>query len=411
MSADSENKHTTDITKLHLWQIQWVRDVLFLVIIFCGLWVGYVMRDITVPLLVALLLAYLFEPVISYLANNPKLPIGRIPVIAGILTLLITGVLAVVAITIPIVVSQTSSLVNDVQSGKLRTQLERVATNYAPTGVKTEILETLDFLPDGDTESVVTSTGIGKNEITESGPNVASEGIVRIAKTTGDVAFSVLKSMLHFVILAVLIPFYFFFFSLWFPKVKQFAETLIPKDGKSSTLQLFEKMDAAVAGFVRGRIVIAFIMAIILAIGWMIVGVPYAIILGIGVGFLCAVPFLGLIGIPLSVGLLFLNQLGIAEADQLSWWAIILWPSLVFGIVQALDGWILTPLIAGRATNLDPVTIFVAVLAGGSVLGAYGMLLAVPVAACIKILIQERLLPKIHLWSSGEADDPLPFDD
>ncbi len=411
MSADSENKHTTDITKLHLWQIQWVRDVLFLVIIFCGLWVGYVMRDITVPLLVALLLAYLFEPVISYLANNPKLPIGRIPVIAGILTLLITGVLAVVAITIPIVVSQTSSLVNDVQSGKLRTQLERVATNYAPTGVKTEILETLDFLPDGDTENVVTSTGIGKNEITESGPNVASEGIVRIAKTTGDVAFSVLKSMLHFVILAVLIPFYFFFFSLWFPKVKQFAETLIPKDGKSSTLQLFEKMDAAVAGFVRGRIVIAFIMAIILAIGWMIVGVPYAIILGIGVGFLCAVPFLGLIGIPLSVGLLFLNQLGIAEADQLSWWAIILWPSLVFGIVQALDGWILTPLIAGRATNLDPVTIFVAVLAGGSVLGAYGMLLAVPVAACIKILIQERLLPKIHLWSSGEADDPLPFDD
>jgi len=411
MSADSENKHTTDITKLHLWQIQWVRDVLFLVIIFCGLWVGYVMRDITVPLLVALLLAYLFEPVISYLANNPKLPIGRIPVIAGILTLLITGVLAVVAITIPIVVSQTSSLVNDVQSGKLRTQLERVTTNYAPTGVKTEILETLDFLPDGDTENVVASTEIGKNEITESGPNVASEGIVRIAKTTGDVAFSVLKSILHFVILAVLIPFYFFFFSLWFPKVKQFAETLIPKEGKSSTLQLFEKMDAAVAGFVRGRIVIAFIMAIILAIGWMLVGVPYAIILGIGVGFLCAVPFLGLIGIPLSVGLLFLNQLGIAEADQLSWWAIILWPSLVFGIVQALDGWILTPLIAGRATNLDPVTIFVAVLAGGSVLGAYGMLLAVPVAACIKILIQERLLPKVHLWANGEADDPLPFDD
>ncbi|MFT4593314.1 MAG: putative PurR-regulated permease PerM [Phycisphaerales bacterium] len=411
MSADSENKHTTDITKLHLWQIQWVRDVLFLVIIFCGLWVGYVMRDITVPLLVALLLAYLFEPVISYLANNPKLPIGRIPVIAGILTLLITGVLAVVAITIPIVVSQTSSLVNDVQSGKLRTQLERVTTTYAPTGVKTEILETLDFLPDGDTENVVASTEIGKNDITKSGPKVASEGIVRIAKTTGDVAFSVLKSMLHFIILAVLIPFYFFFFSLWFPKVKQFAETLIPKDGKSSTLQLFEKMDAAVAGFVRGRIVIAFIMAIILAIGWMIVGVPYAIILGIGIGFLCAVPFLGLIGIPLSVGLLFLDQLGIAEADQLSWWAIILWPSLVFGIVQALDGWILTPLIAGRATNLDPVTIFVAVLAGGSVLGAYGMLLSVPVAACIKILIQERLLPKIHLWANGEADDPLPFND
>ena len=154
-------------------------------------------------------------------------------------------------------------------------------------------------------------------------------------------------------------------------------------------------MDAAVAGFVRGRIVIAFIMAILLAVGWLIIGVPYAILLGIGVGILCAVPFLGLVGIPISIGLLFLNQLGLPEVERMAWWGILLWPTLVFGIVQAIDGWLLTPLIAGKATNL----------------GAYGMLLAIPVAACIKILIQDRLLPKIRAWARGEADDPLPFDD
>ena len=174
---------------------------------------------------------------------------------------------------------------------------------------------------------------------------------------------------------------------------------------------LLGKMDAAVAGFVRGRIVIAFIMASLLATGWMIVGVPYAIVLGIAVGVFCAVPFLGLIGIPLTVGLLFLDQLGVDESQRMAWWGVILWPVLVFAIVQALDGWVLTPMIAGKATNLDPVTIFVAVLAGGSVLGAYGMLLAIPVAACIKILIQESLLPNVHAWARGEADDPLPFDD
>ena len=170
-------------------------------------------------------------------------------------------------------------------------------------------------------------------------------------------------------------------------------------------------MDAAISGFVRGRIVIAFIMSVTLATGWMIVGVPYAILLGIGVGVLCAVPFLGLVGIPLSIGLMFLDQLGVPEAERMAWWGILVWPTLVFAIVQVLDGWVLTPLIAGKATNLDPVTIFVAVLAGGSVLGAYGMLLAIPVAACIKILIQESLLPKVHAWARGEADDPLPFDD
>jgi predicted PurR-regulated permease PerM len=56
---------------------------------------------------------------------------------------------------------------------------------------------------------------------------------------------------------------------------------------------------------------------------------------------------------------------------------------------------VLTPIIAGRATNLDPVTILVAVLAGGSVLGAYGMLLAIPVAACIKILLSDLVIPKL----------------
>jgi predicted PurR-regulated permease PerM len=109
--------------------------------------------------------------------------------------------------------------------------------------------------------------------------------------------------------------------------------------------------------------------------------------------------------------LLFLDQLGVDETQRMAWWGIILWPVLVFAVVQALDGWVLTPMIAGKATNLDPVTIFVAVLAGGSVLGAYGMLLAIPVAACIKILIQESLLPNVHAWARGEADDPLPFDD
>ena len=402
MAAEPKNSTRHDLTKLHLWQIQWVRDLFLILFVVCSIWVGYAMRDITVPLLVALLLAYLFEPLISSLANNPKFPLGRVPIISGILIILITSVMLVLVITIPMVISQTSSLVQDVQDGKLRSKLEQVTQQYAPEEVKDEIVETIGFLPSavdsGNTQGVAEA-------------NSDNTGLLRIAQKTGDVAFGILGSIIRFGILAVLIPFYFFFFSLWFPDVVQFSRGLIPDKESKNIVRLVGKMDAAVAGFVRGRIVIAFIMATILAIGWMIVGVPYAILLGIAVGVLCAVPFLGLVGIPLSVGLLFLEQLGVAEADRMVWWGIIVWPVLVFAIVQALDAWVLTPLIAGRATNLDPVTIFVAVLAGGSVLGAYGMLLAIPVAACIKILIQERLLPKIHAWTRGEVDDPLPFDD
>jgi predicted PurR-regulated permease PerM len=404
MQGESENTKQHDITKLHLWQIQWVRDLALIVLVVCGVWIGYAMRDITIPLLVALLLAYLFEPLISYLANNPKFPLGRIPVISGILTLIIVGVLAVLAFTVPMVISQTTSLVDDVQNGTLRDKLEQLNEKYAPKDAKDEINQTLSYLPNSKSDEVKQSK---PTEQIKPG----NEGLIKIAQKTGDVALGIIVSVFRFAILAVLIPFYFFFFSLWFPKVVEFARSLIPDHGKGDTELLLVKMDAAVSGFVRGRIVIAFIMSILLAVGWMIVGVPYAILLGIGVGVLCAVPFLGLIGIPLSIGLLFLDQLGLLETQRMAWWGILLWPTLVFAIVQALDGWILTPLIAGKATNLDPVTIFVAVLAGGSVLGAYGMLLAIPVAACVKILIQERLLPKVHAWTRGEADDPLPFDD
>jgi|TARA_B110000196_G_C21116966_1_gene651071 predicted PurR-regulated permease PerM len=404
MSGKSEDQQPRDVSELHLWQIQWVRDsFLILTIIFC-VWLGYAMRDITVPLLVALLLAYLFEPLISFLEHNKKFPLSRIPIIAGLLIILTTSVLAVLVLTVPMVISQTSSLVEDVSSGKLRSQLEQVTDKYAPEDMKNDIQQTLAFLPSDEQKDTTAAGSVATKDVTK-------DGLITIAKQTGNVALHVLGSIARFGILIVLIPFYFFFFSLWLPQVFAFAKSLIPDDGRSELESLLGKMDAAVAGFVRGRIVIAAIMGAALAIGWMTIGVPYAILLGIGIGILCAVPFLGLVGIPVSVGLLFLEQLGLPEASRMAWWGVIVWPTLIFGFVQAIDGWILTPLIAGKATNLDPVTIFVAVLAGGSALGAYGMLLAVPVAACIKITLQEVVLPNIRAWAQGDAKDPLPFED
>ena len=94
----------------------------------------------------------------------------------------------------------------------------------------------------------------------------------------------------------------------------------------------------------------------------------------------------------------------------MSLWAMLLWPSLVFVLVQTLEGYVLTPVIAGKATNLDPVTIVVAILAGGSVAGVYGMLLAIPIAACGKIAAKRLLLPRITEWARGRASDPLPLD-
>ena len=156
---------------------------------------------------------------------------------------------------------------------------------------------------------------------------------------------------------------------------------------------------------------IAVILAIMYAVGWTIVGVPYAIPLGILIGAFSLIPYLGGIGLPLSIGLMAADQFSLPGSEQMAWWGIILWPGLVYMICQFSDDYALTPLIAGKATNLDPVSIVVAILAGGALAGLYGMLIAIPVAACIKILIREIFMPRIRDWIDGRVDDPLPIEE
>jgi len=239
------------------------------------------------------------------------------------------------------------------------------------------------------------------------GPGVDYVGLVRnsVARLTG-----FLGAVVQLGLVAFLIPFYFYFFSVSWPRILEFGRSLVPDRHRERTFELVGRMDEVVASFVRGRIVISLIMGVLFAIGWWICGVPYAIPVGIVVGIFSAVPYLGGVGIPLAVGLLLVEQLTQPGGRDMPWLLILGGPILVFVIVQIIESYGLTPIIAGRATNLDPVTILVAVLAGGSVLGVYGMLLAIPAAACAKILIMEMVLPKIEAWKRGERSDPLPLD-
>jgi predicted PurR-regulated permease PerM len=209
--------------------------------------------------------------------------------------------------------------------------------------------------------------------------------------------------------LTALIPFYFWFFSISFPSAVAKLKMLIPLNHREGTVKLVVEMDRAVSGFVRGRIVISMIMAMLFAVGWKICGVPYAITLGLVVGVFSVVPYLSAVGLPVAIGLLMVEQLVLPEGSRMSWLWILLGPSLVYGIVQVLEGYVLIPIIAGRATDLGPVSIFVAVLAGAALAGVYGMLLSIPVAACLKIYGREVVMPRVKAWSSGEADDLLPL--
>ena len=139
-------------------------------------------------------------------------------------------------------------------------------------------------------------------------------------------------------------------------------------------------------------------------------GVPYGIALGTLTGALSIVPYLGGVGLPIAVGLLDVDQFGLPPDARMAVWGILLWPTVVFVVVQTIEGYLLTPVIAGKATNLDPVTIVVAILAGGSVAGVYGMLLAIPIAACGKIVLTRIVMPRLLEFARGRVADPLPLE-
>ncbi len=462
-----------DLRTAHLWHFQPVRDLLLVAIVAGTVYVGYAMRTVTVPLLVALALAYLVEPLVVKLTATGRrsrpMAVGLILTVLG----LVVGVAG--AVVVPLAVGQTIAFSKNLRSGKYDGAMERLFevlpeeyrddvrewtgrlvhpvappateapkdvpedptktgvttdTDAALPGVKAPDVKAPDVKasdvearPQGqDGESVAVDAPPAPPAEAPSSTEAAQEApaidvsldnpLVAVLGAGTARLYSFAMVVLQVGLALVLIPFYFFYFSVHWPSITGFIGGLVPEERRSSAFALFTEMDRAVAGFVRGRIVICILMGAMFAIGWQICGVPYGIALGLLTGALSIVPYLGGIGLPFAVGLLVADQMSIPDPEaRMAVWGMLVWPTVVFVVVQSIEGYLLTPVIAGKATNLDPVTIVVAILAGGSVAGIYGMLLAIPIAACGKIAASRILLPRITAWAQGRVSDPLPFDE
>lgn len=418
--------------RLHLWQIQAVRDAAVIaacvLLILCGYW----LRAVTVPLLIALALAYLFEPLVQRLTRHPK--ITR-PMVAGSLVAAVGVLFAVVLLGLALSLVQTVDLLRtlpDRAGGLIRLIDERL-----PASVGDSFLQGLEGLVGVEETAVPPDEAPGEgpppDEVDRTAREAPGAGVdtERLAeqirswlranlgaifqatvRTTGDAIGLIARligSTVYIAFTLFLIPFYFFAFSTTWPALRAAVVEVFPTEHSPGAYAMLQKMDAAVSGFVRGRIVICAIMGVMFALGWWMCGVPYWLLVGLLTGVFSIVPYLGGAGLPIAVALLWLGQAEAAPDARLAWWGVIVWPTVVFTIVQVIESYLLTPVIAGRATNLGPVSILVAVLAGGAVGGVYGMLLAIPAAACIRILITDLLLPRVRKWARGEASDMLPI--
>lgn len=157
------------------------------------------------------------------------------------------------------------------------------------------------------------------------------------------------------------------------------VDGLLPRENVESIRQQLVLVDQAIAGFIRGQATVAVTLGVIYAIGWSISGLEFGLVLGLGTGVMAFIPYVGA-AMGFSVALLVaFGQFG----TELSPLALII-GTFIAG--QTLDASFLTPKLVGGRVGLHPVWVVFALLAGGTLFGFVGVLIAVPTAAAIGVV-------------------------
>ena len=203
-----------------------------------------------------------------------------------------------------------------------------------------------------------------------------------ISRTGGELLTRGL-GLINVVLNLTLLPIFVFYLLRDWDKLTQGLANLVPAPQRPRALRVAGEIDQRLSAFVRGQITVAMAMGGMYSVGLLVAGIDLAIPVGVLSGILAVVPYLGTaVGIVLSL-VLALIEFGFDIH--------LLYVLMVFGAVQFVEGNFLTPRIVGDSVGLHPLVVMIAVIAGGGLLGVWGMLLAIPVTAALSVFGAEWL--------------------
>ncbi len=310
------------------------------------------------PLAAAGVLALILRPVVDRLEQRLKLRrLSAVVVLYGVFAL---GVTALLVAVVPPVIDQTVNFI-----GYLPTLFHQAAVyvrEHYP-----QWIALVDRELDDPTVRKITESAAAQLQ-------AALSGAVPSLRAAGGSVIGVFAFVTH----VAIIPVYLFFFLLarpgaaknW-PKHLSFLSPTLRED----IVFLVREFVTIVEAFFRGQLVIGLIMGALLALGFTIIGLKFGLVIGLALGVLNIVPYLGtIVGLLVTLPLAFFQPGG--------GWHLVGLVLLVKIIVQTVEGWVLTPKIMGLQTWLHPIAIIVAIFFWGTTFdGVLGMLLAIPLTA------------------------------
>jgi predicted PurR-regulated permease PerM len=224
--------------------------------------------------------------------------------------------------------------------------------------------------------------GVRVKEVLESQGQTLLQGVEIFGKGAWSAGAGILRGAGALLSWAVL-PVYIAFFLMADPrKLAKDPGSLLPflkEETRIDVIYLGREFVNIVVAFFRGQLLIAFLMGVLFAIGFSLVGLKYGLVLGLLLGFLNIIPYLGsIVGLSAALPLAFFQEGGGPR--------LILWVLVVFAIVQLIEGYVLTPKVMGERTGLHPMAIIVSVFFWGAAFdGIMGMILAIPLTAFLVI--------------------------
>lgn len=329
--------------------------------------VVYLLAPILTPFLLAALLAYIANPLVGMLTRS-RLP--RALAVAVIFVLVLLVLSALLFFLVPLIYRQVANFAQ-----KVPLYLDWVQSVVIPR------LEELTGQP------LPVEFGDLRNVIVANWQEVAQF----LRNAFANVVLSGVRIGTWLINLA-LVPVVAFYLLLDWNAIMQNVLRLFPPGARATVARLAGETDAVLASFLRGQLLVMLILAVIHSAGLMIVGLDLALPIGILAGLVSFVPFMGFI-----VGIV---TAGIAAYLQFQDPLALLWIFLVFLIANLIEGYVLSPRLVGSRIGLHPVVVIFAVLAGGALFGFFGVLLALPAAAALKVWLR-------HLHQSYIAPTPV----
>ncbi|MFC2140310.1 AI-2E family transporter [Candidatus Auribacterota bacterium] len=333
---------------------------------------GY-LSEVLIPFAIAFLLTYLLNPLVSWVKKKV-----RSHILAVFIVLLIVLFIIIILswIFIPLIVREIEYMGKIFYNLVNNSDFAERATKLIPTNIWQRVQEYISKL---DLQNLLKTENLWK-----AGETVARKvlpGVWGVIAGTASFIFGLFGLSI--------IGLYLVFLLIDYQRVKDEGKNLIPPAYREGVIQFIQDFDSAMRRYFRAQTLVALIVGILFAIGFFLIGLPLAIVLGLFIGLLNIIPYLQIIGLIPAFSLAFIHAL-----DQGgSLWLMFALTGGVFIVVQTIQDTLLVPKIMGKVTGLSPAIILLSLSIWGKLLGIFGLLIALPMTCLLLAYYQRFLVP------------------